>query len=170
MNKQDINHPSETVSPLFHPIHWLQNHYKKQNARRQMFSSPYIIHLPVLPSYLYFRWQEMALQHKNVRIENRIFRYRDESGRSFSALLEVDRWQGVFCLDGSSEKGKQLPMTDMEFWGLALKEHGNTEEIISDCNAQGAVFWHDNTLHVYPAQLGPAFETFLRQSLLSSDS
>lgn len=166
MKAQNAIHPSESVNLLSHPILWLRNFNKKQNTRRQMFSSPYIIHLPVLPSALYFMWQKMASQHKSAHIEGRIFRYTDDKGQSFSALLEVDRWQGVFCLDVVSDKNKQQLISSLEFWGLALREHGNTEDVIDNSNAQGAVFWHDNTLHVYPAQLGVAFEDFLRKCLL----
>ena len=57
-------------------------------------------------------------------------------------------------------------LSDMEFWGLALRERGNTEAILDNSSAQGAVFWHEDTLSVYPAQLGPAFESFLRECLL----
>lgn len=166
MKTQDVKLPSEAVSPLTHPILWLRNHNQKLNERREMFRKPYTIHLPILPSYLYFYWQEKALQHKSAFMEDRMFRFQDEKGRSFAAFLEVDRWQGVFCLDMPTGEDILPPMTDMEFWGLALREHGNTEEVLSSSNIQGAVFWHDNALHVYPAQSGVAFEAFLRESLL----
>lgn len=167
MKAQAVNNPSEEVCPLTHPILWLRNYNKKLNERRMAFSMPYKIHLPILPSFLYYLWQEKALQHESVRIENQIFQYNDEEGRSFSALLEVDRWQGVFCLDETPTKKEMLaPITDMEFWGLALREHGNTDEVLCCSNTQGAVFWHDNELHVYPAQLGVAFESFMQECLL----
>jgi len=81
-----------------------------------------------------------------------------------------DRWQGVFCLNEPIGKEILTPITDMEFWGLALREYGNTEEVLSCSNAQGAVFWHDNVLHVYPAHLGAAFESFLQECLLPDTS
>lgn len=170
MKTLDVKRPSEDFSPLTHPILWWRNHSNKLNERRKLFSKPYTIHLPILPSYLYFYWQEKALQHKSLFMENRTLRYHDEKNHYFLASLEVDRWQGVFCLNEPIGKEILPPITDMEFWGLALREHGNTEEVLSCSNAQGAVFWHDNVLHVYPAHLGAAFESFLQECLLPDTS
>lgn len=170
MKTPDVKRSPAEFSPLTHPILWLRNHSKKMNERRKLFSKPYVIHLPILPSYLYFYWQKKALQHESVFMENRTFRYHDEKARFFSASLEVDRWQGIFCLNEPTGKDIMPPITDMEFWGLALREHGNTEDVLSCSNAQGAVFWHDNVLHVYPAQLGAAFDSFLHECLLPEAS
>ncbi len=170
MKTLDAKRPSADFSPLTHPILWWRNHSNKLNERRMLFSKPYTIQLPILPSCLYFCWQEKALQHKSFFMENRTLRYHDEKNRFFWASLEVDRWQGVFCLNEPTEKEMQPPITDMEFWGLALREHGNTEEVLSYSMAQGAVFWHDNVLHVYPAQIGAAFASFLQECLLPETS
>ena len=170
MKTLDVKRPAADFSPLTHPILWWRNHSNKLNERRMLFSKPYTIQLPILPSCLYFCWQEKALLHESLFMENRTLRYHDEKNRFFLASLEVDRWQGVFCLNEPTEKEMQPPITDMEFWGLALREHGNTEEVLSCSNAQGAVFWHDNVLRVYPAQIGAAFESFLQECLLPETS
>lgn len=170
MKTLDVKRPAADFSPLTHPILWWRNHCNKLNERRMLFSKPYTIQLPILPSCLYFCWQEKALRHESIFMENRTLRYHDEKNRFFSASLEVDRWQGVFCLNEPNRKDILRPITDMEFWGLALREHGNTEEVLSCSNAQGAVFWHDNVLHVYPAQIGAAFESFFQECLLPESS
>ncbi|MBQ7022939.1 MAG: hypothetical protein IJN29_05120 [Akkermansia sp.] len=170
MKTLDVKRPAADFCPLTHPILWWRNHSNKLNERRMLFSKPYTIQLPILPSCLYFCWQEKALLHESLFMENRTLRYHDEKNRFFWASLEVDRWQGVFCLNEPTEKEMQPPITDMEFWGLALREHGNTEEELSYSMAQGAVFWHDNVLHVYPAQIGAAFESFLQECLLPETS
>ena len=166
MKAQDTAHPSDSITLLTHPILWLRKRNEEVNTRRQVLSSPYSIHLPVLPSYLYFKWQEMSLKDEHACLEKQVFRYQDEKGRAFSAWLEVDRWQGVFNLNECSDMHSIQALSDMEFWGLALRERGNPESIIDNSSAQGAVFWHEDTLHIYPAQLGPAFESFLRECLL----
>lgn len=72
----------------------------------------------------------------------------------------------MFNLNERSGIHSKQALSDMEFWGLALRERGNPEAILDNSSAQGAVFWHEDTLHVYPAQLGLAFESFLRERLL----
>lgn len=60
MKAQDTAHPSDSITLLSHPILWLRKRNEEVNTRRQILSSPYSIHLPVLPSYLYFKWQEIS--------------------------------------------------------------------------------------------------------------
>ena len=166
MKAQDTDHPSDAVALLAHPILWLRKRNEEQNARREILSSPYSIHLPIMPSDLYFKWQEMAMKNEHAHWEKKVFRYHDEKGRTFSAWFEVDRWQGVFNVDEHPAMFNKQAITDMEFWGLALRERGNPEAIIDAGLSQGAVFWYEDTLHVYPSQLGHAFESFLRECLL----
>lgn len=115
----DVKRPSEDFGPLTHPILWWRNHCNKLNERRRLFSTPYTIQLPILPSYLYFCWQEKALQHKSLFMENRTLRYHDEKDRFFfSASLEVDRWQGVFVSMSPTEKIYCRPLQIWSFGGL----------------------------------------------------
>lgn len=159
---------SPSGNSFLHPIHWLKNRCSEADARQQKFSMPYSVHLPILPSNLHAKWRELSERQPDVKMENSIFHYAGNGGAFFSALLEVNRWQGVFCLSPHQNEGNRKTLTKMEFWGMALREHSNLDTFVPDVEkAQGVVFWQNGTLNVYPADLGPCFERFFNDYLLS---
>ena len=101
-------------------------------------------------------------------MKNNVFFYKGDDGSFFTAHFEVNRWQGVFFLASHKIEAILPQLTDMEFWGMALREHANTDNQLPDkAKAHGAVFWQNGTLNVYPAKLGPSFEHYLHEHLLS---
>lgn len=164
MNNTVTTSRKKAVSFLKHPFRWWKLRHMKYQAHRNSLRRPYIIPLPQLPSQVWLQWQELAEHCPEAGTENNIFRYRNADGAVFSALVEVDKWQGVFNLAGA-EDSSALPITSVEFWALAMREHANTEELVQT-DVQGAVFWNDGELHVYPVNMGKAFERFFREHLM----
>lgn len=157
---------SQSGSHFLHPILWLKHRCSDAESRRRQFSMPYSVELPVLPSNLHARWHDLCGSQAGAQMENNIFHYEGDEGLFFTALLEVNRWQGVFSF--SAQKEKRSVLTPVEFWGMALREHSNLETQVPGVEkAQGTVFWQNGILNVYPADLGQAFEGFLREKLLS---
>lgn len=167
--KPHIHTPAFPIDSHFlHPIQWLKQCYSGAESRRQQFSMPYSVNLPILPSNLHAKWDELSKKNEKGHMNNNIFHYEDNNGLFFTALLEVNRWQGVFSFSPQSGKEQQSTLTPVEFWGMALREHSNLDTPVPNVEkAQGAVFWQNGTLNIYPANSGQTFERFLREKLLS---
>lgn len=151
---------------LQHAIHWVKQCRKAKTARRRALETPYTIPLGISPSQLFNRWQDLTCCSSNASLDEtaHVF-YVSTQGCSFTAELEVDKWQGVFSFCSPAQGGKENVLSDMELWGLAWREQTHLPNFETPGRIHGAVFWRKGMLHVYPNYLGARFERFLHQSL-----